>query len=404
MKRVLFVTTSCFPVRGAECIVNVRLLSVLSKSGLFEIDLVTKKSKWQNYPSDSLEQLGIRLESLEVIEVDNKVSLKTIWQHFRTFLKFGVVNKGDHWALKALPAVKQLINQNHYDYILTRAQPSHLIGDYVKKNYNIKWVCTWNDPFPIKMYPKPFGKGNSPAVSSTYSKTIRIMQNADMFIFPNKRLADYMNKYIMASKDRIKIIPHVMIDNPQLKVKQKDCKLRLIHSGSCTNGRSAHLLLLALKELITQGIMRDREIIVSFIGVVNEDDQQLFNDPILKDVTNIQEPVSYLKSLEILKEYDIAIIIEAAWEEGVFLPTKVSDFMMAGKRIFTISPQNGLLHDLYKQGFISYYADVTDINSIKNELERIILDSREDGWNDYTIKVPEEYTSSHVLNEYLSIQ
>lgn len=403
MKRILFVTSSCFPVRGAECIVNARLLSVLSKSGRFKIDLVTKKSKWQNYPSDSLEQYGIQLESLDMIEVDNTINIKTIWQHFLAYLKFGIVNKGDHWALKALPTIKKLINNNNYDYILTRAQPSHLIGNYVKKKYGVKWVCTWNDPYPTEMYPTPYGKGNNELVASKYSKTINLMQNADVFIYPNKRLADYMNKFIKASDDRIKVVPHVMMDSPQQTTKKKGEKLSFIHSGDCTGGRSAHLFLLALKEMISHGSVNGEDFLVCFMGKLNEEDRHLVKDPMLKDVVVFQEPVSYLKSLAILKDYDIALIIEAPWDEGVFLPTKVSDFMMAGKRIFTISPQNGLLHDLYIQGFIPYYANVMDYKSIKKELERIVQDSRRGDFNSFNIKVPEEYTKEYVLNAYLSI-
>ena len=403
MKRILFVTTSCFPVRGAECIVNARLLSVLSESGQFKIDLVTKKSKWQNYPSDSLQEYGIQLESLEMVEVDNRINILTIWQHLLSFLKFGIVNKGDHWAVKALPIVKRKIMQNNYDYVLTRAQPSHLIGNYIKEKFHIKWVCTWNDPYPTDMYPKPFGNGNDISVVRSHSKAIKIMRNADVFIYPNRRLANYMNSFIKSPNERIMIIPHVMIDIPKHVVKRKGSRLRLIHSGNCTGTRSAKLFLLALQELISCGYVRKEDILVSFLGLINDDEQQIIKGPILRDVVEILEPVSYLNSLEILNEFDVSIIIEAPWDEGVFLPTKVSDFMMEGKRIFTISPHVGLLHDLYEKGYISYYADVTDLCSIKNELMKIISDSKKDNWDDYIVKVPVEYTKSYVLSEFLQI-
>ena len=403
MKRILFVTTSCFPVRGAECIVNARLLSVLSRSGQFKIDLVTKKSKWQNYPSDSLQEYNIQLESLEMIEVDNKINIRTIWQHILAFIKFGTVNKGDHWAVKALPIVKKLVKHNSYDYILTRAQPSHLIGNYVKQKYHIKWVCTWNDPYPTDMYPKPYGKGNDETIASKNAKTIRIMQNADVFIYPNKRLAAYMNKFIKVVDDRIKVIPHVMMEEPQQKVRAKSNTLCFIHSGDCTGERSAHNFLLAIKELITQGAIQCDEIRISFMGRINEADRELLKDTTLDKVVELIDPVSYLDSLEILKDYDVAVIIEAPWEEGVFLPTKVSDFMMKGKRVLAISPRVGILHDLFEEGFIQYFADVSDYHSIKNEVSRIINDSKYGEWNDLTINVPVEYTKSYVLNEFINI-
>jgi hypothetical protein len=338
-----------------------------------------------------------------MIEVDNKINVRTIWQHLLALLKFGAVNKGDHWAVKALPIVKKLLKHNSYDYILTRAQPSHLIGNYVKQKYHVKWVCTWNDPFPTEMYPKPYGKGNDETIASKYAKTIRIMQNADTFIYPNKRLAVYMNKFIKVADDRIRVIPHVMMEEPQLKVRAKSNKLCFIHSGDCTGERSAHNLLIAIKELITQGTIQCDEILLSFIGRINEADRELLKDPILNKIVELRAPVSYLDSLEILKDYDVAVIIEASWEEGVFLPTKVSDFMMKGKRVLAISPCVGVLHDLYEEGFIQYFADVSNYLSIKNEVSRIINDSKSGEWNNLTINVPIEYTKSYVLNEFINI-
>ena len=184
---------------GQRCRMYSKCEAIISfiQSGYFKIDLVTKKSKWQNYPSDSLDEYGIQLESLEMIEVENAINIRTIWQHFLSFIRFGVVNKGDHWALKALPVIKKLIKQNSYDYILTRAQPSHLIGDYVKRKYDVKWVCTWNDPYPTEMYPKPCGKGNDEKIVGKYAKTISIMKNADVFYLPKStscRLYEYVFK------------------------------------------------------------------------------------------------------------------------------------------------------------------------------------------------------------------
>lgn len=43
MKRILFIAPASFPVTGAENIVNIKLLQALSKSGDFEIDLVSKR-------------------------------------------------------------------------------------------------------------------------------------------------------------------------------------------------------------------------------------------------------------------------------------------------------------------------------------------------------------------------
>ena len=122
----------------------------------------------------------------------------------------------------------------------------------------------------------------------------------------------------------------------------------------------------------------------------------------LKEVVNVMDPVPYLMSLQVLKDYDIAVIIEAPCEEGIFLPTKVSDFMMEGKRIMTLSPKNGLMHDLYEDGCISYYADIEDVNSIKNTIVKVVEDSKKSQWNDFKVKIPYNYNQQFVVRQYLS--
>ena len=402
MKHILFITHSCFPVNGAEEIVNVRLLSALSKSGQFIIDVVTKKKRSSDYPSEDLEEYEVNLNSLHMIEVDNKVTPTTIWQHIKTFLRFGIVHKGDHWAVEALPTAIKLVKENQYDYVLTRAAPAHYIGNYLKKHYGIKWVCTWNDPHPQVMYPYPYGKGNGEVMIKHNAKEIKMMRNADAFIYPNQRLARYMNTFLRVDNKDISIIPHVIVGEPSEPKYYNGGKINFIHSGKCISPRRASNLLVALRELLSEQVISQNEIAFSFMGRLNEEDEEMIKTTELKDVVSILEPVPYLKSLQILKNYDVAVIIEAPCEEGIFLPTKVSDFMMEGKRILTLSPKNGLLHDLYEDGYISYFADIDDISSIKDTLVKVIEDSNKTKLNDYKVNIPQSYKQEYVVQQYLS--
>ena len=52
--------------------------------------------------------------------------------------------------------------------MITKNYPSELLGYYLKKKYNIKWVATWNDPFPHEKYPHPYGNG--PMAKLSYRK------------------------------------------------------------------------------------------------------------------------------------------------------------------------------------------------------------------------------------------
>ena len=110
--------------------------------------------------------------------------------------------------------------------------------------------------------------------------------------------------------------------------------------------------------------------------------------------------VPYHESLDLLSKYHLAIIVEANCEEGIFLPTKVADFMSVNIPIFSISPKIGVLHDLYEKGQISYFASV---NNVKEIAEGITV-----AYEDFMSgKVREskrvnEYSSENILNAYLS--
>ena len=201
------IAPSSYPVDGAESIVNIKLLKALSDSGKFEIDLIARQRHWSNYVTASFESYGINVKSLNVITVDNKINFKTIWGHFMALLLFGVVFKGAHWAVKALPVVKRLIKKNKYDYVLTKNAPSFLLGYYLKKHYGQKWIATWNDPYPEIKYPEPYGRGYDADESWSVRRTISIMHKwVDMHIFPSERLKNHMLHYLKVDNGKTCII------------------------------------------------------------------------------------------------------------------------------------------------------------------------------------------------------
>lgn len=401
MKHILFIAPSCLPVSGPENICNARQLAVLSQSGKFKIDLVTRHNNTIYYPKEDIDEYGIKLNSLYFVDVGVKKNLKTIWQHFRAWLKFGVVQAGYHWAYAALPLCEKLVKENNFDYVVSKNGCSYLIASYLQKKYGVKWIASWNDPFPGYLWIKPYGHGNSPEKVKKCKRIVNIMKEATGYIYPNPRLAKYVNSYVQANKENIYIVPHVMTSLPKEPRKRLAGPLKLIHPGQCNAPRYARPLLQAIKELLEEKKINKNDISITFMGKTNADEMKMMEEEPLKGVVNMRNSVSYHQSLDILSEYDVALIIEAACDEGIFLPTKVSDFMMAGMRMMAICPMIGVQHDLYEQGYISYFGDVLDVNSIKTALLKIVDDSKKNEWNKYELKVPDNFTAKYVVNEFM---
>lgn len=119
----------------------------------FKIDLVTRHDNTTYYPNDDIEEYGLKLNSLNFVDVKNKICIKTIWQHLKN-------------------------------------ASSYILAYYLKKKYGIKWIAFWNDPFPAYLWIEPYGHGNNPEMVKKCKRIIQIMKCADEYVYPNQRLAN----------------------------------------------------------------------------------------------------------------------------------------------------------------------------------------------------------------------
>jgi glycosyltransferase involved in cell wall biosynthesis len=400
MKSVLFVAQDSFPMHGAESIVNLKLLAALSQSGEFVIDLISKKAKGESYKANSLDELGISVRNLYVLGVDNRITVSSIWQHFRCFLKFGIVFKGSHWASLALDKALLLYNKNKYDYILTKNQASVLVGYYLKKKYGLKWIATWNDPFPSSLYPPIYKNFFHEKDNWAYQRIIKVTRNyVDKVIVPSERLKNYMLPFYQIESTKVVVIPHVVnnINKREEGGNRNGNTLRLIHSGNISYPRDPNTLLEGLKILLHRH--SDYRIQLDILGMADASLQEKIRLYDLDKYVKIIPPVSYIDSLRLLDDYDAAVVVEAVLDEGIFLPTKVSDFMQCGKAIFAISPAKGVLNDLYVNGNIGYFADNRDSSSVYEMMDELYRDFLSHSVK--KCKIPVGYTEKYVVDKYL---
>lgn len=393
--RVLFIAPASLPVDGPEAIVNVKLLKELINAG-YEVDVISRKNVNSIYPRRE-DCFDDKLHKLSIIEVDNKISFKVIWLHILTFIKFGVVYKGAHWAYLALATCIEWVSKNHYDLVITKSFPSELIGAYLKKKFNVKWVATWNDPFPEIKYPFPYGKGTNAFLPFWESKILYYMEKLpDMHIFPSDRLRDYMMQYLHIPIEKTMIIPHVCNFEQKLQMKKTE-GLRMIHTGNVCAPRDPLVFLKGVSQFVKEN--PTAELTIDFIGKIPADFFTWLVDLKLTNIVHLLPPMDYSGTLRLVREYDVAIIIEAPCEKGIFLPTKVSDYMQNEKEIFAVSPSVGVLNDLFKKGSIRFFASCDNLGDIKRELERIYATKKNEIWErEYTIE--QSFTSSFVLKQY----
>lgn len=380
-KRILFVAPSSYPINGPESMVNAKHLYVLSRMG-YIVDLVCRgiNKRHVSYPSESNSLYFKGLNSINVVSVDTRMNFNTLLRHLLVLFKTGVIYKGADWAYPAIKECESLIKRHQYDFVFTKDYPSEIVGLYVSKKYGLKWIPTWNDPYMFEKYPEPYGYGVNFKESFFRNKLIRqISHYTYCNIFPSERLKNYMLKYMYGmSETRCEIMPHILIDKELEDTlgSPKDKCFNIIHTGSIGKERNPEKFFIALSNTLKNH--KDWRIKVTFLGIVDRDKNSLINDLCdkygLGDVIVAKEPIPYNDCMEFVKKFDLCLIIEAACEEGIFLPSKVADYLQNGKSIMSISPQVGTINDLYKDGVIDYFGEVNSPSSIQIALEQAYTD------------------------------
>ena len=375
---ILFIAPSCYPIDGAEANVNAKVIKALTEYGC-NVDLVSRKSsKSLCYPKSTDDYYFGKIRN--IIEVDwyIKKDIKRIWNHLKVLFKTGYTYVWADWALPAIKTCEELISKNSYDYIYTYNAPSEIVGLYLSKKYKIKWVATWNDPYCWNKYPVPYGNGIDGKVSYFRNKIIRRLGTSTYFnIFPSDRLRSYMMRYIPGIDiERTAICPHLVMDNSLTESHCANDKLQIIHAGALGKERNPMTLLKGLREFLNTNI--DAKISLNLLGVFERTDaciiEEFINENNLSGYINIVPPVRYSESLSIIAQNDVCLLVEAPCEEGIFLPSKVADYMQLEKPIFALSPSIGTMRDMFDSKQIDYFADVTDYMAIAKEISRIYDD------------------------------
>ena len=179
-------------------------------------------------------------------------------------------------------------------------------------------------------------------------------------------------------RNRSLISPHIIIEKfiPSELPAKNDEVLKIIHAGALGRERNPEILLKGIRSFLDK--VTDAKIEITFLGVLERMHNNAFFEQIealhLDKWIKCLPPVSYMESLSVMKQYDLCLLLEAPCEEGIFLPSKISDYMQNRKTIWAISPASGVLHDMYVDGKIDYFSDVKSVEDISSTLYNIYTD------------------------------
>lgn len=392
MKRILYIAPEAFPVMTSESICNSKVAYALACAG-FKVDVFTCDDR-ETYPEDNKIDAYLRYHpNLTIYSIKNakrilsrsydfKTNLSNAILNLKILLKTGFWYNGISIPYSIYLDVEQKVaewKEFPYDIIITRATYCDLAAIMLKKKYGVRWNANWNDPFPDKKFPEPYGRGFNTKLPFFENKIFMTIQKmVDLHTFPSDRLRKYQLKcFPLVEESKTRVIPH-MAHSELLPIVKRDRMhnnvLKIVHCGSVGKPRNPDLFLKALSNVVSNKKLTADNIQCYFVGRYDSNLDFMSKSFNLEGIVKLLPPKTYSDSLGFISTCNISLIIEAQCEEGIYLPTKFVDAMQTNVPVFCVSPSKGTLREMVARYNVGYSCDNTSVEDIERELLKMIDD------------------------------
>jgi len=246
------------------------------------------------------------------------------------------------WIKPCLKRVLDWLDQSAFtpDVLATFGHPmsDHLIGLEIGRRLKIPWIAFFSDPW----VDNPYNKYDPLSAWVNRRKEKEVMAEADRVIFTSQETLDLvMSKYPASWRSRAHFVPQSFDPRAYPEACPLSNKgLRIIrHVGNFYGIRTPAPLVEGLKRLISTHPELLSKIRFELVGRCSSFMQHRSNIHSLpSDLISLKLPVDYQESLRLMVTADALLLIDAPSEFNIFFPSKLADYIGAGRPILGITP------------------------------------------------------------------
>lgn len=233
----------------------------------------------------------------------------------------------------------------------------------------IPWCAHFSDPWPHHLYPDGY-RSRAGVISRFRSEQVldRILDEADSLTFPSARLLRYL---LSGCRERYRTKAHAVahlgncwLGRPQ---READGRFRLLHAGLLLKQRSPAHFFEALQQFLAANARARDVTSVEFVGRNASDADAAARRFGVGDVVHTSPHTSPETVWTALCSASVLLLIESPMEEGIFMPSKLADYVSSGRPILALSPSLGTVADCLSQGG-GIRVDPADVSGIAGAL------------------------------------
>src|SRR6266576_722090 len=344
--RILCISPLFAPMADSEAFCSAKMVAALVKAGA-DVQVLSCSNVIRKNPVCDAAPSWQELEPLR-IDLPTPAE-RSLWKSVYTGLHYQT-SIYSRWVALVVQQARILHEQRPFDFVYSRSLPmcAHIAGFWCAKKLALPWVANLNDPWEGQFLPEVAFPNLSMLDSATYKFWLkRTLQSADLVTYPCERLHAFHARVSGIDHDSA-ILPHVARINDGAAA--NGSLFHLLHAGKLGTSenppRPAKPLLIALKNFLDVNVDARPVTRLTLVGPADEGTNQLVLDLGLQDIVSNTGRVSYEESLRVIAAATICVLVEAVVVEGIFLPSKLVDYLAAGKPVLAMSPENGTVTDL----------------------------------------------------------
>jgi len=273
------------------------------------------------------------------------------------------------WVPRAERAVAAKLHETGFapDVLVTFGEPmsDHVLGLKLKRRLGVPWVAHFSDPWVDSLYRR------SEVFANLINRRLEseVVSQADRLIFTSAETVDLvMRKYPAGWRAKIAVVPH-SYDPALYSAPARHGKFTARYIGNFFRGRTPIPLFRGLRRLASRRPDALKDWRFELVGRIAA--RHLWHparQALPDGLVNVVPTVPYTRSLALMAESDLLLVIDAPDDLSVFLPSKLVEYLGAGVPVMGIVPPGASASLIAKLGGV--IADPRDPKAIALELER----------------------------------
>lgn len=294
------------------------------------------------------------------------------------------------WKFPATGKARKILKDFNIKRLYTHSTPlvNHLVGLELSRDAaGIVWTTHFSDPWTLNPYISYRTGLQRKANKFIESKLI---EHTDRITVTSKMTKELFTTGLNVESSRIHILPHVFDPDMYPNHSEHKGKKVIAHTGHIYGLRTIRPLIKALESENPQNIE------FHFYGRIKEDERNEAESR-TPGLFKFFEPVPFGRSLEVLTEADLLLVIDAPLENSPFFPSKLADYIGAGKPIAALTPSSSTTMEILKSLTDNpLAADSGNAEGIRKLVRRIEE-------NDFSVPETENTSFYNMNNSYKKI-